>query len=79
MNSVFSKLFCLAISLATSMNKPKKVYAIDHSDFIEVAKEIAKQNNFENTEFIETTSRKFNPDVKFDVIIHEQMGDYLFN
>jgi protein arginine N-methyltransferase 1 len=67
------------LSFFAAKNKPKKVYAIDHSDFIDVAKEIAKKNNFENIEFIKATSRKFNPDVKFDVIIHEQMGDYLFN
>lgn len=60
-------------------NNPKKVYAIDHSEFIEVAKMIARKNNFKNIEFVKTNSLSFNPKVKFDVIIHEQMGDYLFN
>jgi len=67
------------LSFFASKNEAKKIYAIDHSDFIKIAQEVAKQNNFENIEFFQVNSRDFNPEIKFDVIIHEQMGDYLFN
>jgi len=67
------------LSCFAAQNNPEKIYAIDHSDFIDIAKMVAKQNNYENIEFIKTHSRSFDPGCKVDVIIHEQMGDYLFN
>jgi len=57
----------------------KNIYAIDHSDFISIASKIAQHNNFNNIEFIQTNSRDFETEVKFDALIHEQIGDYLFN
>ncbi len=56
-----------------------KVYAVEHSDFIDVAREIAEQNNIHNIEFVQTNSREFTPPDGADVILHEQMGDELFN
>lgn len=56
-----------------------KVYAIEHSDFIEVAREIARHNNIDNIEFIQANSREFTAPEPVDVILHEQMGDELFN
>jgi protein arginine N-methyltransferase 1 len=56
-----------------------KVYAIDHSEFIEVAREVAYNNDITNVEFIHTNSREFMPTEKVDVLLHEQMGDELFN
>lgn len=67
------------LSFFAARQNPKKIYAIDHSDFIDVARCIATHNNIVNIEFEQCNSRNFNPGVKFDVIIHEQMGDYLFN
>ena len=67
------------LAFFAAKQKAKKVYAIDHSDFINVAREVAKHNKFENIEFIQTNSRNFKPKVKIDIIIHEQIGDYLFN
>ena len=67
------------LSFFAAGQKPEKIYAIDHSEFITIAEAIAKKNKFENIEFVKTNSRNFNPDVKFDIIIHEQIGDYLFN
>jgi protein arginine N-methyltransferase 1 len=67
------------LSFFASKNKAKKIYAIDHSNLIKIAQKVAKYNNFENIEFVQVNSRDFNPEIKFDVIIHEQMGDYLFN
>ena len=57
----------------------RKVYAIEHSDFIDVAREIARHNGFTNIEFIQTNSREFRPPEPVDVLLHEQMGDELFN
>lgn len=56
-----------------------KVYAVEHSDFIEVAREIARHNGFTNIEFVQANSREFTPPESVDVILHEQMGDELFN
>jgi protein arginine N-methyltransferase 1 len=57
----------------------EKVYAVEHSDFIEVAREIAAHNNISNIEFIQENSREFTPPEPVDVVLHEQMGDELFN
>jgi len=67
------------LSFFAAKQKARKIYAIDHSDFIEITKKVAEHNNFHNIEFVRTHSRDFKPDEKIDVIIHEQIGDYLFN
>jgi protein arginine N-methyltransferase 1 len=56
-----------------------KVYALDHSTIIEDAQALALANEIENVEFVSTHSRKFKLDEPVDVILHEQMGDLLFN
>lgn len=56
-----------------------KVYAVEHSDFIEVAREIGRHNGFTNIEFVQANSREFSPPEPIDVVLHEQMGDELFN
>lgn len=56
-----------------------KVYAVEHSDFIEVAREIGRHNGFTNIEFVQANSREFTPPEPVDVVLHEQMGDELFN
>jgi protein arginine N-methyltransferase 1 len=56
-----------------------KVYAVEHSDFIEVAREIGRRNGFTNVEFVQANSREFVPPEPIDVLLHEQMGDELFN
>ncbi|MFM2076833.1 MAG: hypothetical protein RJA49_723, partial [Actinomycetota bacterium] len=57
----------------------KKVYAVEHSDFIDVAREIAQHNGFTNIEFVQANGREFTPPEQVDVVLHEQMGDELFN
>lgn len=57
----------------------RKVYAVEHSDFIEVAREIGRLNGITNVEYVQANSRDFNPPEPIDVVIHEQMGDELFN
>lgn len=57
----------------------KKVYAVEHSDFIQIAREIAQLNGFTNIEFVQANSREFMPPEPIDVVVHEQIGDELFN
>lgn len=54
------------------------VYAIDHSDFISIAEKVARSNGFDNITFVKTNSQIFKPGSKVDVILHEQIGDDLF-
>lgn len=56
-----------------------QVYAIDHSSILEHAKTLAAHNRMANIEFIATHSQEFKVDERVDVILHEQMGDCLFD
>lgn len=56
-----------------------KVYAIDHSSIVEHARTLAAANRIERVEFIATHSTKFSGIAPVDVIVHEQMGDALFD
>lgn len=56
-----------------------KVYAVEHSDFIEVARELGKANGFTNIEYVQANSREFTSSEQIDVLLHEQLGDELFN
>jgi type I protein arginine methyltransferase len=57
----------------------KKVYAVEHSDAIALAREIARHNGFANIEFVECNSREYVAPEPIDLVLHEQMGDELFN
>ena len=67
------------LALMASKAGAEKVYAVEHSDFIDVAREIARLNGVTNIEFVRANSREFTPPEPVDVILHEQMGDELFN
>lgn len=67
------------LTMFAAQNNPRKIYAIDHSDFIEVAKVLADANGMNHIQFEKVNSRTFNPDEKVDVILHEQIGDDLFD
>ena len=56
-----------------------KVYAIDHSDILKHARTIAAHNEISNVEFVRIHSSEFTLAEKVDVILHEQMGDCLFD
>jgi protein arginine N-methyltransferase 1 len=56
-----------------------KVYAIDHSPILETARTLAAANGIERVEFVDTHSTEFSTDEPVDVILHEQMGDGLFD
>jgi protein arginine N-methyltransferase 1 len=55
------------------------VYAIDHSDILSYARTVAAANQIENVEFRAIHSTEFTVDEPVDVILHEQMGDGLFD
>ena len=56
-----------------------RVYAVDHSSIIEHAKQLAAENGIENVDFEDVHSTKFYLDEPVDVILHEQIGDFLFD
>lgn len=55
------------------------VYAIDHSSILTHARALATANGIENVEFIASHSTEFRVEEPVDVILHEQMGDCLFD
>lgn len=55
------------------------VYAIDHSKILNHARTIAAHNEIKNVQFVATHSTEFELTEKVDVILHEQMGDCLFD
>ncbi len=67
------------LSFMASRAGAAKVYAVEHSDFIDVAREIAEFNGFTNIEFVKANSREFTPPEPIDLVLHEQMGDEVFN
>ncbi|HKJ75411.1 MAG TPA: methyltransferase domain-containing protein, partial [Alphaproteobacteria bacterium] len=66
------------LAMFAAQQKPKKIYALDHSGIVELASSIAAHNQFDCIEFIQKNSREFSADERLDWIIHEQIGDYLF-
>jgi protein arginine N-methyltransferase 1 len=66
------------LAIFAARQKARKVYAIEHSQFIEVAKQVARHNGMDGIRFVRSNSRSFAPDELLDVIIHEQMGNSLF-
>ena len=67
------------LSFFASQKNPKKVYAIDHGNIVDLAAFLAKDNGITNIEFVRTHSSQFDPKEKVDVIIHEQIGDFLLD
>jgi type I protein arginine methyltransferase len=55
------------------------VHAIEHGVVVELAEAVARDNGIENVEFHRMHSTTFELDEKADVIIHEQIGDALFD
>lgn len=55
------------------------VYAIDHSEILKHARTLAVANQIQNVEFVATHSTAFALEERVDVILHEQMGDCLFD
>lgn len=57
----------------------KRVHAIEHGPIIEAAMSVGRANGITNVEYHRVNSRAFSPPEPLDVIIHEQIGDALFD
>lgn len=60
----------------------KKVYAVDHSGpVLKIAQKVAASNRLSRVEFIRkhTSEFRLKGEEKVDIILHEQMGDVLFD
>jgi type I protein arginine methyltransferase len=56
-----------------------RVHAVEHGPVIEAARAVARDNGIENVEFHRANSRALELPVKADAIVHEQIGDALFD
>lgn len=66
------------LSFLCAAQKTRKIYALDHSGVILAAQKIAAENKISGIEFVPKNSFDFSSSEKFDVIIHDQIGDLLF-
>ncbi|MFM1887551.1 MAG: hypothetical protein RL026_2708 [Pseudomonadota bacterium] len=66
------------LSMFAAQAGPRRIYALDHSPFIEVARRLAAHNKADCIEFVSTNSRDFKPAERADLLIHEQLGDECF-
>jgi precorrin-6B methylase 2 len=67
------------LAMLAARQGAQRVYAVDHSPFIDVARRIADHNGIDTITFVQANSRDFTPPEPVEVIVHEQMGDDLFN
>jgi protein arginine N-methyltransferase 1 len=56
-----------------------RVHAVEHGPIIEAARAVALDNGIDNVEFHRLNSRRLDLPEKVDAIIHEQIGDALFD
>ncbi|WP_221032691.1 methyltransferase domain-containing protein [Actomonas aquatica] len=57
----------------------ERVWALDHSNILDTARTVAAANGIERVEWVAQHSTDFKLEEKVDLIVHEQMGDYLFD
>lgn len=67
------------LAFLAARNGAKRVHAVEHGDMIELAKATAQANSIDNVVFHKTHSTRFDPGEPVDVILHEQIGDALFD
>lgn len=67
------------LSMFAAKRRPARIYAVEHGRIIETAKEMARLNGIDSIQFVRTHSKNFNIKEKVDIIIHEQMGEKLFD
>lgn len=58
---------------------PSRLYAVDASRNLDTARWVARRNGLSDIEFVRADSARFQPPEKVDVLLHEQMGDALFD
>ena len=62
-----------------SQRGAKKIIAVDRSNFIDKAMMLAKKNKIENIDFIQQDLTKLYFPQKIDVLIHENIGNFIFD
>ncbi|MDA9913060.1 class I SAM-dependent methyltransferase [Candidatus Nanopelagicales bacterium] len=63
-----------------AQQRPKHIYALDHCDIIETAARVADANGLgRDIEFVRRKSTEFQPPQRVDMILHEQIGNAVFN
>ncbi len=67
------------LAFFAAAKEPKQIYAVEQLDIIETAKEIARANGLDWISFFQGDCLKFDPGERMDVIIHEQLGNRLFD
>lgn len=67
------------LSFIAARQGAARVYAIDHSPFVGIARQVARHNGIDNVIFVRANSRGYTPPEPIDVILHEQIGDELFD
>jgi len=68
------------LSFFAAVKGCRKVYAVDRSGIIDDAREAARKNNLQGRiEFIKADIRKFKPPAKTDMLIHDQLGVFIWN
>ncbi|HSP77589.1 MAG TPA: 50S ribosomal protein L11 methyltransferase [Myxococcaceae bacterium] len=64
--------------LAAGRN-PRKLYAVDSSRNLDTARWVARRNGLSHIEFVRAPGSRFQPAEKVDVLLHEHLGDALFD
>jgi protein arginine N-methyltransferase 1 len=67
------------LSFFAAAQGPRVVHAIEHSSVIELAQAVAAANGIEGIEFHRVHSQDFTIDEPATVLIHEQIGEWVFD
>ncbi|WP_434387160.1 methyltransferase domain-containing protein [Melittangium boletus] len=59
--------------------QPGKLYAVDASRNLDTAQWVACRNGFTDIEFVRADISRFQPSERVDVLLHEQVGDGIFD
>lgn len=66
-------------TLLASRRGPRKLYAVEASRNLDTARWVAQRNGLSGISFVRADSARFRPPEKVDVLLHEQVGDALFD
>lgn len=67
------------LAFLATLREPKKIYAVEVSSIIEKARFVADCNHFNNIIFLNEHSKDVDIPEKVDLILHEQMGLFLWS
>ena len=70
---------CGILALLAARHGAGTVHAVDHAAVIEWARQVADARGEDRIRFHRTHSRDFDPGHRVDVLVHEQIGDWLFD